>query len=191
MVNKAINRYLSMIFYESKKRENSQVSNMWMRSLFVVRFLLFLVSYHCFIKRLQPFRLKSLYSNENPSTYNDKLKRNYNTAAETLKRIGGLFTSFSLIKSTKANAIGSLYELNNQQCVLQDISFNVIEGIVEHDAMSALCLNTLKITKQYTENGIQSIISSFGPIDYRSPPSFRPGVSSFFEDGGHASITYK
>ena len=164
---------------------------MLMRALFLVESLLFLFPCNCFVTHLQSFRLKSLYSNENPSTYNDKLKRSYNTAAETLKIIGGLLTSYSLIKSTKVNAIGSLNELNNQQCVLQDISFNVLEGIVEHDAMSALCLNTLKITKQYTENNIQSIISSFGPIDYRSPPSFRPGVSSFFEDGGHASITYK
>lgn len=162
-----------------------------MRALFVVQLLLLLVLSNCYVKHLQLFRLKSFYSNENPSTYNEKLKRDYNTAADTLKTIGGLLTPYSFLKSTKANAIGSLYELNNQQCVLQDISFNVIEGIVEHDAMSALCLNTLKITKQYTENNIQSIISSFGPIDYRSPPSFRPGVSSFFEDGGHASITYK
>ena len=32
---------------------------------------------------------------------------------------------------------------------------------------------------------------AFGPTAYESPLSFRPGVSPFSEDGGHATLTFR
>ena len=34
-------------------------------------------------------------------------------------------------------------------------------------------------------------VLAFGPDAYKSPNSFHPGVSTFYEDGGHATITLK
>lgn len=91
-----------------------------------------------------------------------------------------------------ANAIGTLAELQNQACVLQDISFNVYDCNVEATAISALTLNTYQaLSTVGGADGLTRIVAGFGPNGYVSPPTFYPGISSFFEDGGHATITYQ
>lgn len=103
--------------------------------------------------------------------------------------ITSLFATASSVKT--ANAIGTLYELGNQSCVLQNILFNVGDGEKESNALSALCLNQFKSLRMENSNGIQVITSGFGPDSYSSPSSFRPGVNTFYEDGGHATISYR
>jgi len=96
-----------------------------------------------------------------------------------------------------ANAMGTLAELRNQSFVLQDISFNVYDCEVETAAISALTMNSFQSltssssSKSGKTNTVTRIVAGFGPNGYASPSTFYPGVSTFYQDGGHATITYK
>ena len=91
-----------------------------------------------------------------------------------------------------ANAIGTLAELRNQSFVLQDISFNVYDCEVETSAISALTMNTFhSLSSVNSKTGPTRVIAGFGPNSYVSPSSFHPGVSTFSQDGGHATLTYQ
>jgi hypothetical protein len=120
------------------------------------------------------------------------ISNNYETNLVNLaqKTISSLVFVYSLKKENKVRAIGSLYELQNQSFVLQDISFNVIEPEVETRAISALCLDTFKSLRSSVLDGNQKITSGFGFDSFQSPKSFYPGISSYYEDGGHSAITF-
>ena len=92
-----------------------------------------------------------------------------------------------------ANAIGNLYEFQTHNLIFQDITFNVQNTEPEFEAMNALCLNTFKKLREYTDkkDQKQKIICGFGSDDYFNPKSFYPGISTFSEDGGHATITFQ
>ena len=84
-------------------------------------------------------------------------------------------------------AIGTIDVLKEQSMVIQDIALNVADVDAEANILVALFQNTAKVV---CKEGSQRVVA-FGPETYKSPKTFIPGVSSFFEDGGHASITLK
>lgn len=92
-----------------------------------------------------------------------------------------------------ANAIGNLHEFQDKPRILQGVTFNVPNTQAEYDALNALCLNTLKILHEQVDStkNIKTIVTAFGPNDYSSPVSFHPGISTFYEDGGHATLTFQ
>lgn len=90
-----------------------------------------------------------------------------------------------------AHAIGQLFELQGVNCVLQDVSFNVQNTFEESELVRLLFQGTSKTLRNVVQNGANTTTIGFGPDMLKSPASFHPGVSSFFEYGGHATITLK
>ena len=94
-----------------------------------------------------------------------------------------------LSKGSAAQAIGTLYELKDQSVVLQDIAFNVKNTYDDIATIQALFQDNMKPLRTSTANQVNTTVMAFGPDAYASPKSFFPGVSTFYEDGGHATIT--
>lgn len=98
-------------------------------------------------------------------------------------------TAMVLSKGSAAKAIGTLYELKYQSVVLQDIAFNVENTYNDAAAMQALFQDNMKPLRTSTVNKVNMTVMAFGPDAYASPKAFYPGVSTFYEDGGHSTIT--
>jgi hypothetical protein len=88
-----------------------------------------------------------------------------------------------------ANAIGKHYEFKDQNMVLQDVSFNVADIDRESTFFKLLFQDTCKVLRTSSQGDQRTAVLGFGPDTYNKPANFYPGVSSFFEDGGHATIT--
>lgn len=85
--------------------------------------------------------------------------------------------------------IGDMYELKDQNMVIQDISFNLQDSQSDIDALKALFMNKCRVIKSLKNKlEIQSILA-FGANTYKTSTTFIPGISDFQEDGGHATIT--
>lgn len=109
-----------------------------------------------------------------------------------LKLLTGLGISKINTTPLPSRAIGSLYELSDQNMVLQDISFNVRNTFDDAAMVSAAFVGTCKPLRSTTSiGGYNTTVIGFGPDVYANPVNFIPGISSFFEDGGHATITLR
>ena len=93
-------------------------------------------------------------------------------------------------KIQSANAIGEIAELKQQKMALQDISFNVLDPDKEAEVLSALFQRECKVIRNIEDRDQRQVVVAFGADAYRSPPSFHPGISTFLEDGGHATISF-
>lgn len=94
-------------------------------------------------------------------------------------------------KPSRANAIGTLYELKDQDMVLQGVSFNVQNTFKEAAMLNAAFVDTCRPIRSTSVNGVNETVLGFGSDAYVSPKTFIPGISTFAEDGGHATITIK
>jgi len=88
--------------------------------------------------------------------------------------------------------IGAISELKDQPMVLQDIAFNVNNVEQEIKLFQETFIDTCALLHSeinQKENYVSSTIG-FGPDTYKIVKSFIPGVSSFSENGAHATITF-
>lgn len=85
----------------------------------------------------------------------------------------------------KVSAIGSLFEFREQSIVLQDVSFNVPQNTLDAEMLKALFVDKCSMLRSSPE----TIVVGFGPDSFSQPVTFIPGVSSFGQYGGHATIT--
>ena len=99
---------------------------------------------------------------------------------------GGAFGS-----ARKVDAIGSIFELKDQKMVLQDICLNVPDTKSEALLLSDTLQQTINVISDKFVKGESTTVLAFGPTAYISPDSFRPGISSFFTDGAHATLTLR
>jgi hypothetical protein len=143
-------------------------------------------------------KAKSIYKNKSswplldslhnePKSWKEKYEsRRKNIIFSVLASSVGLI----LPKVQRSNAIGSIYEFKDQYMCLQDISFNVVNTEAEAKLFAETFQDTCKVlrTETFGEGEKQTVIG-FGPDSYKSPTAFRPGISTFYEDGGHATIT--
>jgi hypothetical protein len=105
--------------------------------------------------------------------------------------LAGIIAIDNAKKRNIASAIGTLSELTYQSLVLQDVSFNVLNAEHELKSLSALTQNTFKLLRKSTKNGKIIFVGGFGPNAYSSPLSFHPGISTYYSDGGHATVTFQ
>lgn len=71
-----------------------------------------------------------------------------------------------LLASTKAKAVGSLYEFKEQDIVIQDIAFNVANTLQDSDAMVTLFQNNIRELRTSTANNQNVTVLGFGPDSY-------------------------
>ena len=91
-----------------------------------------------------------------------------------------------------SHSIGPMSELKDQSMVLQDVIFNVNDVDQEIKLFQETFQDTCVLIHSETnqkENYISSSIG-FGPDTYKIVKSFIPGISSFTENGAHATITF-
>lgn len=107
--------------------------------------------------------------------------------------IYGILTSFTLFSGQldRANAIGTLPEYQQQDMVIQDISFNVQDVEKDINALKELFQQDCRVLRQYQNSDTKYTVMGFGPETYSIPKDFRLGVNTFSEYGGHATITLK
>lgn len=97
-------------------------------------------------------------------------------------------TTASTVQPANA-AVGSLYEFADTNAILQGITVNVADKSQE-DSMIAFLENSFdfKVLRKSQLGSVTSTWLGFGPEQTSVPEGFVPGVSSFAEYGGHASI---
>ncbi len=86
-----------------------------------------------------------------------------------------------------AQAIGNLYEFQEQSCLIQDVSFNVPGSVKDAQMFKALFQDTclpLKEAETVTTIG-------FGPDSLQVPKDFRFGVTDLTAYGGHTTVTLR
>ena len=71
-----------------------------------------------------------------------------------------------LLSSTKAKAVGSIFELKDQNMVLQDISFNVVNTERDTDALTTLFQNNIRQLRTSGTNNMNTTVLGFGPDAY-------------------------
>lgn len=116
--------------------------------------------------------------------------KDWTKALKTLSYLGAVAIPL-LSSSSKAKAVGDLFEFKDQTMVIQDISFNVGNTLKDSDALAVLFQNNIRTLRTDTANNLNTTVLGFGPDAYKSPSTFVPGISTFYEDGGHATITLK
>jgi hypothetical protein len=126
------------------------------------------------------------YNNE-PQTEKNKLFQSQNKLISSIFKV----LSGSLLLNRKvSHAIGTLSELSHQSYVLQDIKFNVPNTYIESEALQAIFQGTLTtIRTTVNKNSRNTTTLAFGPNSYTRPQNYFPGVTSFFGNGGHSTIT--
>jgi hypothetical protein len=139
-----------------------------------------------FSRILSRTRLDSHNTDHVPQVPYDEYRQSISKALSVA--LAGSF-AFKLLKPRKAYAIGGLYEFKSQNIVLQDISFNVQNTNEDSVALRALFQNNCKAIREITSAKTNKTVLAFGPDAYKSSSSFVPGISSFYENGGHATIT--
>lgn len=109
------------------------------------------------------------------------------------KAAGAVLTATAAGAATTAStanaAVGSLYEFADTNAILQGITVNVAD-MSQEDAMIAFLENSFdfKVLRKSQLGSVTSTWLGFGPEQTSVPEGFVPGVSSFAEYGGHASI---
>lgn len=86
-----------------------------------------------------------------------------------------------------AGAIGSLYEFQDQSCLIKDVSFNIPSAMKDVQMFKALFQDTCLPVR---EEGTVSTIS-FGPDSLEVPKDFRFGVTNLEAYGGHTTVTLR
>lgn len=134
-----------------------------------------------------------------PLTQKESAMKEFSFYSKNIAFQFGCISYALLTKPPRAKAIGSLFELNKQSMVLQDIRFNVNNANQEIESFVALFQNLPQVLRQdkntvTTNPGpghkLTTITSGFGPDTYDSPRTFYPGISSYFQDGGHSTLTF-
>ena len=123
-----------------------------------------------------------------PTNDHGNSRNNLLTYIKSLSTLGAMSALLNPV-GQKANAIGTLYELKDQNIVIQDLAFNVENTVKDASAMQALFQDFMKPIRSRTVNNMNTTVMAFGSDAYNSPKTFYPGVSTFYEDGGHATIT--
>ena len=142
--------------------------------------------------KLSSISKRKLISNENNKLYQSKFPKSLSKDTKTsifdgiIKLSTCIFLNSNIIP--KANAIGSIYEFKNQNMCIQDIIFNVPDTKRDALLLSETLEQSIKVISDKFEKGSSTTIMAFGPTAYQSPSSFHPGVNSYFEDGGHATV---
>lgn len=86
-----------------------------------------------------------------------------------------------LLASTKAKAVGTIFELKDQNIVIQDITFNVANTLQDADAMTTLFQNNIRELRTSTANNQNVTVLGFGPDAYnRLVDNFLFPFSLFF-----------
>ena len=131
--------------------------------------------------------LQGAETNEAPSR---GLRESFDRRGKKLAAALGVIST-AFLPHRKASAIGNLYNLRNQKMVLKDVSFNVPNSYAEQDGLSALFQGTLQSIRTQNVGNVNKTVMAFGPDTLSKPPTFYPGVSSFLQDGGHTTLTFK
>ena len=111
------------------------------------------------------------------------------SCVKTLSALTAAVATSAVSRVAPARAIGALAEFKTQNMVLQDIAFNVRDTTKDAKALQALFQDAMKPLRTSTAGKTNTTVLAFGPDAYRSPKTFYPGVSTFYEDGGHATLT--
>ena len=133
-------------------------------------------------------QLKHSFYSLHPSNGDEERKKNLISFLNKLITI----PSLSLLLTTcfnpeKSTAIGDLPEFKGQNIVLQDLSLNVPKNVADGELLKALFVNKFQTVRSSPTE--EELVLGFGPDTYSQPKTFVPGVSSFQEYGGHATIT--
>ena len=72
-----------------------------------------------------------------------------------------------LLVSTKAKAVGTLYEFKEQNMVIQDVAFNVANTEQDSDAIVTLFQNNIRELRTSTANNQNVTVLGFGPDSYK------------------------
>lgn len=78
-----------------------------------------------------------------------------------------------LSTSTKAKAVGDLFEFKEQTMVIQDISFNVGNTFKDSDALITLFQNNLRELRTDIANNLNTTVLGFGPDAYKRYYSYK------------------
>lgn len=85
-------------------------------------------------------------------------------ALKSLSILGSV--ALPLLSSTKAKAVGNLFELKEQSMVIQDISFNVANTFKDSDALITLFQNNLRQLRDTVTTSANVTVLGFGPDAY-------------------------
>lgn len=105
----------------------------------------------------------------------------------SLSSLGGMLSR----SPRAARAIGELTETKRTNMVLQDVAFNVKNTAIEESVLRAVTQGSWRTLRTSREDGLNTTVMAFGPDALKSPTTFIPGVSTFFEDGGHSTLTLR
>ena len=108
---------------------------------------------------------------------------------KTLSALTAAAATSAVSRGAPVRAIGALSEFQTQNLVLQDVAFNVRDTVTDAKTLQALFQDAMKPLRTSTAGKTNTTVLAFGPDAYRSPKTFYPGVSTFYEDGGHATVT--
>jgi hypothetical protein len=72
-----------------------------------------------------------------------------------------------LSSSSKARAVGDLFEFKDQTMVIQDIAFNVGNTQKDSDALATLFQNNIRTLRTDTTNNLNTTVLGFGPDAYK------------------------
>lgn len=90
----------------------------------------------------------------------------------------------------RTDAIGRLFEFRDAPAIFQDVSFNVINTDTVTGFFEATFPDLCQVLRYSRQGNKNSSVIGFGAEAYESPKTFIPGVSSFYEDGGHATLSF-
>jgi len=101
--------------------------------------------------------------------------------------VGAAFSAATSGKVPRANAIGKKSELQEVSMVLQDMQLYVQDTNKEAKMLNAVFQDTFRTIRRSKDGSTTTM--AFGPDAFESPKTFTPGLSTFAEDGGHATLT--
>jgi hypothetical protein len=134
-----------------------------------------------FDRRLE---LRSSHAPVNPQT------DFHRTVVQTLRTVlTSAIVTTALPSSSRA--IGKLAELRDQSVAFQGVTFNVGNTFLMEDFFTQTFPSLSKVLRHQSTSNKNTSVIAFGADAYQSPKSFIPGVSSFYEDGGHATLIFE
>ena len=102
-----------------------------------------------------------------------------------------LVASAAVCLPRRGDAIGKLFEFKEAPVIFQDISFNVGNTNTVTEFFEATFPELCSVLRNSRVGNKNSTVIGFGAEAYESPKSFLPGVSSFYENGGHATLSFQ